>query len=154
MRRRRRSQVPERIAIWTVLIGLLALGISKVNVELISWVVVIGCGYELFIGKTQCRVSKVGGGACRNNVRGRLRGCWIVAHRRAKRDAIFLKVTGKVSPLARFRKPVEGSAEPAIASGSVAGPELKVPEAEKSFDRLMLVLTFIGTVAGVVSAVR
>ena len=74
MGHRRRSQVPERIAIWTVLIGLLALGISKVNVELISWVVVIGCGYELFIGKTQCRVSKVGGGACRNNTRGRLRG--------------------------------------------------------------------------------
>jgi hypothetical protein len=154
MGRKRRSQVPERIAIWTVLIGLLALGISKVNVELISWVVVIGCGYELFLGKTQCRVSKVGGGACRNNARGRLRGCWIVAHRRAKWDAIFHRATGKASPLARFRMPVEESAEPVVTSGSVSAPELTVPKAEKSFNQLMLVLTFVGTVAGVVSAVK
>jgi hypothetical protein len=154
MGRRRRSRVPERIVIWTVLIVLLALGISKANVELISWVVVIGCGYELFVGKAQCRVSKVGGAACRNNVRGRLRGCWIVAHRRAKWDAVFLKATGKVSPLARFRMPVAGSTDPVAISRSVSAPELKVPEAEKSFDRLMLVLTFIGTVAGVVSAIR
>jgi len=136
------------------LIGLLALGISKVNVELISWVVVIGCGYELFIGKTQCRVSKVGGGACRNNARGRLRGCWIVAHRRAKWDAIFHRATGKVSPLARFRMPLDGSAEPVVASRPIPAPELTVPEAEKSFNRVMLVLTFVGTVAGVVSAVK
>jgi hypothetical protein len=108
MGRRRRSQLPERIAIWTVLIGLLALGISKVNVELISWVVVIGCGYELFIGKTQCRVSKVGGGACRNNARGRLRGCWIVAHRRAKWDAIFHRATGKVSPFSAVSGAIGG----------------------------------------------
>jgi hypothetical protein len=154
MARRRRSRVPERIAIWTVLIGLLALGISKVSVELISWVLVIGCGYELFIGKTQCRVCKVDGGACRNNVRGRLRGCWIVAHRRAKWDAIFHRATGKVSPLARFRMPVDGSAEPVVASRPVAVAELTVPDTEKSFNRLMLVLTFIGSVAGVVSAVK
>jgi hypothetical protein len=37
------------------------LGIFQANVKLISWVVSIGCGYELFIGKTQCRVCKVGG---------------------------------------------------------------------------------------------
>jgi hypothetical protein len=154
MAHRRRSQVPDRIAIWTILIGLLALGISKVNVELISWVVVIGCGYELFIGKTQCRVCKVGGGACRNNARGRLRGCWIVAHRRAKWDAIFHKATGRVSPLARFRMPVDGSAEPVIGSGPVSVAELIVPNAEKLFNWLMLVLTFIGTVAGVASAVK
>jgi hypothetical protein len=154
MGRRRRFQVPERIAIWTVLIGLLALGISKANVELISWIVVIGCGYELFIGKTQCRVSKVGGGACRNNARGRLRGCWIVAHRRAKWDAIFHRATGKASPLARFRMPVDGSAEPVVALRSASAPELTVRNAEKSFNRMMLVLTFIGSVAGVVSAVK
>jgi hypothetical protein len=153
MGHRRRSQVPERIAIWTVLIGLLALGISKVNVEVISWVVVIGCGYELFIGKTQCRVSKVGGGACRNNARGRLRGCWIVAHRRAKWDAIFHRTTGKASPLARFRMPVAGSAEPVVVS-RVSAPELAVSTAEKSSNRMMLVLTLIGTVAGVISAVK
>lgn len=144
----------ERLAVWTVLIGLLVLGSSKANVELISWVVVIGCGYELFIGKTQCRVSKVGGGACRNNARGRLRGCWIVAHRRAKWDAIFHRATGKVSPLAQFRMPVHGSTEPVPASGSISAQELIVPGAEKSFNRVMLVLTFIGTVAGVVSAVK
>jgi hypothetical protein len=154
MTHRRHSQVPERIAIWTVLIGLLVLGISKANVELISWVVAIGCGYELFIGKAQCRVCKVGGGACRNNARGRLRGCWIVAHRRAKWDAVFHRATGKASPLARFRMPVDGSSEPVVASRPVSVAQLTVPNTEKSFNRLMLVLTFIGSVAGVVSAVK
>jgi hypothetical protein len=154
MGRRQRSRVPERISIWTILIGLLALGVSKENVELVSWAVVIGCGYELFIGKTQCRVSKVEGGACRNNARGRLRGCWIVAHRRAKWDAIFHRATGKVSPLARFRMPVEGSAEPVAASRSGSVPELRVSKADNSSNRLMLLLTIIGTAAGVISAIK
>lgn len=151
---RKRSQVTERIAIWTILIGLLAWGISRGNIELISWAVVVGCVYELLIGKAQCRVSKVGGGACRNNARSRLRGCWIVAHRRAKRDAIFHRATGRTSPLARFRTPLDESAEPVVESKPVSLPQLTVPKTEQSFNRTMLILTFIGTVAGVISAVR
>jgi len=55
----------------------------------------------------------VDGHACRNDCRGRLRGCsrW-VAHRRAKRDAIFHKATGRPSQLARFRLPLAGSGDP------------------------------------------
>src|SRR6266516_5059033 len=149
-KRKRKLKLPDRAAVWLVLIIIVVAatnhrGTVAEKVIVISLAITVGCLYELLIGPSQCRVLKQGGGACHNNCRGRLHGCWIISHKRAKRAAIFQRITNRdLSP--RSREPIgsrpAGVPGPARVAPSAAAPAYPaaVPREERAFDRAVAIV--------------
>lgn len=155
-RRRRQYPVLERPIIWLGLFVFAYWGIKQGVWSAVAFALLAGCVYELAFVPTQCAARTTKGGACEQNTRGRLRGCWIVAHKRKKRDAIWRYLSGLRNPLAHHRKTWGGlqvDTGVTVSATHSVGHVRELPPSE-SYASFTITLTVVSTVAAVISAMH
>jgi hypothetical protein len=137
-RRGRRSRVGGlSFGSFVILILSLLLAVQKAWLALaVLWIFVLVL-WLAFLKPTQCDVETSNGEGCGNPAHGRLRACYLVKHKRAKRDALWTMFRLK-NPAIRYRIMW---AQPRSSYGRVS------PQSEEPQPRLMRPL-YDGTMLG------
>lgn len=137
-----------RIAWWLAILSLAWLGLAEGSLGLVLLDVGLFGIYELFFCPTPCAVQTKGGTPCANNVKGRIRACWIIEHRRVKHDALWKWITRRQNPFAQLRMTWRRGNSPS-GTGTPTGNVPQVP-GTGGRDAINLILALVSTFATVI----